>query len=164
MKKLFIIAACIFITSLVYAKTLTFPDTSPLFSIDSPEDWTSQTQEYILYITPYDESIYVGSWALPEALTLEDAVSSANEIIGTIISEPQFNPPQNAKFNGINFVNMEGKGKDKISDNPLNFSVSFFSPDKKKIFILLCFGSPELKQKHDSELTALVQSIKPIKS
>ncbi len=164
MKKLFIVFTCIFITSLTYAKTVTFPKESSLFSIAPPEGWSFQIHDYILYMTPYDESIYVGAWALPDLIKIEDAVSSANEIIGDIISDPQFEAPKNTEFNGIDFSSIEGKGKDIITDKFLNISVFFFSPDKKKVFILLYFGTPDFKQKYDSEVTAMLKSIKAIKS
>ena len=164
MKKLFIVFICILITSLTYAKTVTFPKEPSLFSIETPEGWSFQIHDYILYMTPYDESIYVGSWTLPDEIKMENAVSSANEIIGDIISEPQLNAPQNTEFNGITFSSIEGKGRDKITDKPINISASFFSPDKKKVFILLYFWTPEFKQKYDSEVTAMIKSIKAIKS
>lgn len=164
MKKLFIVFICIFITSLTYAKTVTFPKEPSLFSIETPEGWSFQIHDYILYITPYDENIYIGSWALPDEIKMEDAVSSANEIIGDIISEPQFEAVKNTESNGISFSNIQGKGKDIITDKSINIFASFFSPDKKKVFILLYFGTPEFTQKYDPEVKSMIKSIKAVKS
>ena len=64
------------------------------------------------------------------------------------------------KINGMDGVDITWKGKDKEGDAII--SLTILAAKKEKMLLITYWASPEGTKKHDKELGAILQSIKPL--
>jgi len=140
-----------------------YPSKDPVFSITIPDGWKSELDENMLHAGPADDSIYLGLWVLQEDDSLEAALDALDESIAGYVRDLKTGEPEEVVINDIKFMTVDGTATDKDGD-PVNVSVALFSPDDETIFILIYFGSDEAEKKHDSELSAVLNSIKAVNS
>ena len=151
----------------------TYPKDAPVLSITFPESWkveldqedqkgisaVSQDEGITLYVWPLDEQEVKDN---PEA-AIEAAAKDAGADIAEWVTEPKFEEPKVIKGEGdnaIEFLDIEGTGKDKGDGSDITLSLTFFSPDNKTVFAMLYYGSPDADKANENDLAAIAQSIK----
>lgn len=159
-----VLVALVFGTAILNAgdfgskNTIVYPSENPVFSITFPDNWETETDENMLHSNPSDSSIYVGIWALEKDVKLNDALDALDETISSLVTDLKVGEAEKNIINGMEFISVDGSGKDKDGD-AVNISAAVFSPDKKQVFILIYYGTPEAEKLHEAELTALLKSI-----
>ncbi len=138
--------------------TIVYPSGNPVFSITFPDGWETEADENLLHACPADSSIYLGLWALEEGVKLDDALDALDEIVSSLVTGLETGEAENNEINGIDFLSVDGTGKDGDGD-AVDVSAAVFSPDDKQVFILIYYGTPEAGEKHEDEMTAILGSI-----
>jgi len=155
----------------VLAKTYPFPAKKPILSIDLPDTWKVQldTEDADVFAQSPDRDIEYILWELERTAVkanvtdlLNDAVKEANAIIAEYVSNPQFTDWQSQTVNGMQFLWATGTGKDKETGGKVNMEVDFFSPDGKRVFVLMYYGMPEGERRYKQEIDKIDRSIKRI--
>ena len=159
-KKCFILLfACCFTIGLLYAEEYRYPSAEePVFSITFPDNWIVDAEGNLLHAGPPDRSIYLGLWALEEAESIKAAVESLDEAITDLVTEVQWEDPEEMSINEIPFLTIAGVGQAE-GEQEVTVEVAIFSPDGEQLFLLLYFGVPEAEEKYDADLMDIVQSI-----
>lgn len=111
--------------------TIVYPEKNPVFSVTFPDNWSTETDENLLHATPDDSSIYLGIWALEEANDLDAALDAVDEVVSSLVKNLQVDEADSMVVNGIQFITVDGTGKDDEGDN-VNVSAALFSPMKNR--------------------------------
>lgn len=142
-----------------HSNTYTYPSNDPVFSISFPKNWQAEVDDELLHAYPNDETIYLGLWALEDANNLEAAIDALGEGVSELVSELSIEEPEELEINEIQFMTIDGRGKDNHGDD-VEVSFALFSlDDDETIFIMFYYGSKAAEEMHENELVEIVHSI-----
>ncbi len=167
-----ILLGLLLIASTVFARTYTYPEGKPIFSIDFPDTWKVEfdTQDVAILAKSPDEEIEYNIWALPArqvktdvTAALNDAVKDVNEIISQYVTSASFGDWHPARINEIEFIWAEGKGRYKEGGQQVYMEVDFFSPDAQTVYVLIYWGTREGEKKYKTEIGKIDRSIRKVK-
>ncbi len=155
-------------------KTVGYPKTTPIFTMDFPAAWKVQldTQEVAILAQSPDEEIEYNVWQVPErsvkqdvTAALNDEVKEVSKVIDRYVTDAVFGDWKHETINGMEFLWAEGKGQYKAAEGgqQVNLEVDFFSPDNKAIYVLIYWGTKEGEAKYKAEIAKIDRSIQQAK-
>ena len=162
MKKLSL--ALLFALALVapsFAKTFKVPDEGSFASITIPDDWKSKEIDKGVESQSADNEVYFAVEAT-DAKGMDKAIEEAVKYLqgqGVTVDDKTLKQSE-GKINGMDGVDITWKGKDKEGDAII--SLTILAAKKEKMLLITYWASPEGTKKHDKELGAILQSIKPL--
>jgi hypothetical protein len=148
--------------------TVSYPPDDPVLSITFPEGWKKTMDPNYdkgIIVTSPDGEIEIDLWALDETDVKQDpnlaySIEEVKIIIREWVTDFEAGPIEAFEANGIRFVGKEGSGKSKEDGSPVDVSVYFFSPDRKTVFVLMYWGTPEAGARYKKQLNAIARSIR----
>ena len=162
MKKLSL--ALLFALALVapsFAKTFKIPEEGSFASITIPDDWKSKEIDNGVESQSADDEVYFAVEAT-DAKGMDKAIEEAVKYLqgqGVTVDDKTLKQSE-GKINGMDGVDITWKGKDKEGDAII--SLTILAAKKEKMLLITYWASPEGTKKHDKELGAILQSIKPL--
>jgi len=144
-----------------FAKTFKVPDEGSFASITIPDDWKSKEIDKGVESQSADDEVYFAVEATDAKgmdKSIEEAVAFLKEQ-GVTVDEKSMKQSE-GKINGMDGVDVTWHGKDKEGDAII--SLTILAPKKDKVLLITYWASPEGTKKHDKELGAILQSIKPL--
>jgi hypothetical protein len=140
------------------------PDDDPVASFTIPSSWKPSEFEDGVEATSDDGSVYITVEAA-NVSSSEDATKAMSESVKYLVKKGVTLDSDSAKqtkskINGMDVINVIWKGKD--ADGPCEVSLTIFVVTPKKGLLLTYWGPAEGAKKYDADLTAIVQSIKPL--
>jgi len=162
MKKLSL--AVLFALALVtpsFAKTFKVPEEGAFASITIPDDWKSKEIDNGVESQSADDEVYFAVEATDAKgmdKAIEEAVTYLHEQ-GVTVDDKSMKQRE-GKVNGMDAVDVTWKGKDKEGD--ADISLTILAAKKEKVLLITYWASPEGTKKHDKELGAILNSLKPI--
>jgi hypothetical protein len=143
------------------AKTFKVPDEGSFASITIPDDWKSKEIDNGVESQSADDEVYFAVEAT-DAKGMDKAIEEAVNYLkeqGVTVDEKTMKQSE-GKINGMDGVDVTWNGKDKEGDAII--SLTILAAKKEKVLLITYWASPEGTKKHDKELGAILQSIKPI--
>lgn len=144
-----------------FAKTFKVPGEDSFASITIPDDWKSKEIDNGVESESPDSEVYFAVEATDAKgleKTIEEAVEYLNEKGVTVDLKTQ--KQSEGKVNGMDGIDITWNGKDKEGDAII--SLTILAAKKEKMLLITYWASPEGTKKHDKELGAILQSIKPL--
>lgn len=144
-----------------FAKTFKVPDESSFASITIPDDWKSKEIDKGVESQSADDEVYFAVEAT-DAKGMDKSIEEAIDFLkeqGVTVDEKSMKQSE-GKINGMDGVDITWKGKDKEGDAII--SLTILAAKKEKVLLITYWASPEGTKKHDKELGAILQSIKPL--
>lgn len=144
------------------AKTFKLPDEESFASITIPDDWKSKEIDAGVEAQSADDEVYFAVEAT-DAKGMDKAIAEAVEYLsgqGVTVDEKTMKQSE-GKVNGMEGVDVTWNGKDKEGDAII--SLTILAASKEKVLLITYWGSPDGTKKHDKELGAILNSIKPVK-
>ena len=143
------------------AKTFKVPDEGSFASITIPDDWKSKEIDNGVESQSADDEVYFAVEAT-DAKGMDKAIEEAVNYLkeqGVTVDEKTMKQSE-GKINGMDGVDVTWNGKDKEGDAII--SLTILAAKKDKVLLITYWASPEGTKKHDKELGAILQSIKPL--
>lgn len=161
------------------AQTLTYDhEGSPLFSITYPAGWLvdlnfrQEAEEAGTYregeplkirvveARPGDDRrLWVGTWVVPDATTLDEGVSYIVSLRQDLFTEIEVSDPTEADLGGMRARLASGEAL--REGEPVELKIALFEPRAGIIAAALYVGEKEAWQLHRDELDAMAASIRP---
>lgn len=144
-----------------FAKTFKIPDEGSFASITIPDDWKSKEIDNGVESQSADDEVYFAVEAT-DAKGMDKAIEEAVKYLqgqGVTVDDKTLKQSE-GKINGMDGVDITWKGKDKEGDAII--SLTILAAKKEKMLLITYWASPEGTKKHDKELGAILQSIKPL--
>ena len=144
-----------------FAKTFKIPGEDSFASITIPDDWKSKEIDKGVESQSADNEVYFAVEAT-DAKGMDKAIEEAVKYLheqGVTVDDKTMKQSE-GKVNGMDGVDVSWKGKDKEGD--ADISLTILAVTKEKILLITYWASPEGTKKHDKELGAILQSIKPL--
>lgn len=139
------------------------PDDNPVASFTIPASWKPSQYDNGVEATSDDGSVYIDVEPA-DTSSSEDATSAMTEAVKYLVKKGvtvDFDSAKQSKskINGLDVINVIWKGKD--ADGDCAVSLTIFVVTAKK-GVLLTYWGPQGSTKYDDDLTAIVNSIKPL--
>lgn len=144
------------------AKTYKLPDEESFASITIPDDWKSKEIDSGVEAQSSDDEVYFYVEAT-DAKGMDKSIVEAVEYLseqGVTVDDKSMKQSE-GKINGMDGIDVTWSGKDKEGDAIISLTV--LAASKDKVLLIAYWGSPDGTKKHDKELGAILNSIKPIK-
>ncbi|HEX6185337.1 MAG TPA: hypothetical protein VFZ44_15740 [Pyrinomonadaceae bacterium] len=138
------------------AKTFTHEGAGVTF--DVPAGWKAEADGEQVTVSPAGGGVSLVFW-VPEEDDFDEAAKALGEELAKQIQDLKFDgEPKVDKHNGMDHASVTGTGK--VGGKEIHFSADIL--EAKKTLIVLSFGTMEGIQKHATEFSQLVKSIKKI--
>jgi hypothetical protein len=144
-----------------FAKTFKVPEEASFASITIPDDWKSKEIDSGVESQSADNEVYFAVEAT-DAKGMDKAIEEAVQYLheqGVTVDEKSMKQSE-GKINGMDGIDVTWNGKDKEGNAII--SLTILAANKDKVLLITYWASPEGTKKHDKELGAILQSIKPI--
>ena len=140
-----------------------FPEQTPAFSIEIPEDWTVEIEEEMFHAKPADGSLSLRIWALKSNVAIDlTLVEVLKKRLSENFKDFETEEPYEIEINGMNVMFVEGFGvyeEEGGESGEMQVSAAMFSPQGDKVFVLLYFGIPEAEVAHAQALEEILTSL-----
>lgn len=155
--------------SSIAESTFSFPKAAPELSITFPEGWKTDiaSEDQTLAVVSPDEEVEMYLWALPKPSDpkkmLEQLEETANEVADDIhkyVDGFKVEGSKKGSVNGFKAAMFEGTGKLKEDGEEVNVEVHYLSPDDKRVFVLMYWGSEEGETANKEALAKITSSLK----
>ncbi len=141
------------------AHSLTYEsETSPLFCVSLPQDWTLRTSGCRVVAAPADSSMWLGVWRLEEHTSAQQAEEDAADYLSAWFQEVQAAPAQRLQVNGMPAVRIDGTAV--YEGNPVRFAAVIFEPGPKVVCAALGLWDDET-QARMGPIEAALGSLRP---
>jgi hypothetical protein len=144
-----------------FAKTFKVPEEGSFASITIPDDWKSKEIDSGVESQSADDEVYFAVEAT-DAKGMDKAIEEAVQYLheqGVTVDEKSMKQSE-GKINGMDGIDVTWSGKDKEGNAII--SLTILAANKDKVLLITYWASPEGTKKHDKELGAILQSIKPV--
>jgi hypothetical protein len=144
-----------------FAKTFKIPEEGSFVSITIPDDWNSKEIDSGVESQSADNEVYFAV-ETTDAKGMDKAIEAAVQYLheqGVTVDDKTMKQSE-GKINGMDGIDVTWKGKDKEGDAII--SLTILAAKKEKVVLITYWASPEGTKKHDKELGAILQSIKPL--
>jgi len=149
----------------------------PLLSITFPNGWNIDTDYVadakgagtykggepeirIVEAMPEDGTrMWIGIWVAPRTSTLEKGLEYAASLDGSLFTDVEATEPEDATLGGMAAKTFHGSAK--RQGEIVEFAMALLEPRDGVIVSVLYVGEPETWSKHEAELTAIVESLRP---
>lgn len=144
------------------AETFKIPKDKPIATITFPEKWDASYADDGVEGTSDDEEVYVYIED-NDASSIEAAIKETFAYLKKkkVSVKAESMKKTEAKMNGMDIVDLAFDGEDE--DGPTHISLTIFGITQTKGLLMLYWATPEKEKEHQQELTAILQSIKPVK-
>lgn len=147
---------------LALAKSFTIPDPNPVAVVTLPDDWENNEINKGVESTSDDEEIYLAV----EVVELDNVAKAVADTIKWLKSKGvEVNQDTQKKeeitINGMSGIQVRWTGKDE--DGVANIGLTVLTVTEKRGLILTYWGSPDGEKENLKELTAIAESLKPVK-
>jgi hypothetical protein len=156
----FAISICVRLAASAFSATHKVPEDEPFVTIEIPDEWqTKEIGESVLATVPGDP-VHV-LIVPPERNKIAEAMGEAMRYIrstdGIVVKADSIkNEP--GKLNDMDVRKVFWNAKDKHGDVKIQFTI--VSLAQRKSVLVACWGPPKARQKHESDLKKILQSIK----
>jgi hypothetical protein len=143
------------------AKTFKIPEEKAFASITIPDDWKSKEIDSGVESQSADNEVYFAVEAT-DAKGMDKAIEEAITYLseqGVTVDDKTMKQSE-GKINGMDGIDVTWNGKDK--EGAAIISLTILAANKEKVLLITYWASPEGTKKHDKELGAILQSIKPL--
>jgi len=160
------------------AETMTYDhDGEPLLAMTFPAGWLVDTNYVedakaagtykggepeirIVEAMPEDGTrLWIGTWVAPRTSTLEKGLEYAASLDGSLFTDVEATEPEATEIGGMAARTFHGTAKRQEED--VEFAMALLEPRDGVIVAVLYVGEPETWTKHEAELTAIVESLRP---
>ena len=145
----------------------------PVFSITYPQGWAvdfnfkkplenkdALPPPRVVQAMPDDGSrIWLGVWLPPYLKNVQDGPKYLESLEQYILTDVKARPPETTSLNGMSAVIIQGSAKK--NKEPVEWTMAFFQAATSVVGAALYVGVIEDKKKQQSELDALIDSIRP---
>ncbi|MFC1665578.1 hypothetical protein ACFL17_08130 [Pseudomonadota bacterium] len=145
----------------------------PVFSITYPQGWSvdfnfkkplenkdAPPPPRVVQSMPDDGSrIWLGVWLPPYLKDIQDGPKYLESLEQYILTEVKANDPVSQSLNGMPALIIRGSAKK--DRDAVEWTIAFFQASRDIVGAALYVGVVEDKKKHQSELDALIDSIRP---
>src|SRR5262245_5854492 len=128
-------------------------------SIEIPSDWEVKTTEKIVAAVSQDKAVGLMFWVV-ERKDAAASVKLLEKMLGPIIKEPKWDPPQQADHHGMKGLIISGTAK--IKNKPVFVMTAILAPTPSDKGILIYAGVDQAKaDAYKGQLRAMFDSLKP---
>ncbi|OYU49620.1 MAG: histidine kinase [Rhizobiales bacterium PAR1] len=147
---------------LALAKTYTIPDPNPIAVVTLPDDWENTEIAKGVESTSEDDEIYLAL----EVVELEDVAKAVADTIKWlkgkgVTVDVATEKKGDITINGMTGVHVHWTGTDE--DGPAQIGLTILAVTDKRGLILTYWGSPDGEKANLKELSAIADSLKPVK-
>jgi len=103
--------------------------------------------------------LWIGIWVAPRTSTLEKGLDYAASLDGSLFTDVEATEPEDATLGGMAAKKFHGTAK--RQGESVEFAMALLEPRDGVIVSVLYVGEPETWSKHEAELTAIVESLRP---
>lgn len=170
--------ALVILPGLSQAETVTYDhDGEDLLSITYPDGWMIDTDYVadakgagtykggepeirVVEAMPQDGTrLWIGIWVAPRTSTLEKGLEYAASLDGSLFTDVNATEPEKTELGGMPARTFHGTAKKQGED--VEFAMALLEPRKGIIVSVLYVGEPDTWAKHEAELEAIVESLRP---
>jgi hypothetical protein len=144
-----------------FAKTFKVPEEKAFASITIPDDWNSKEIDSGVESQSADNEVYFAV-ETTDAKGMDKSIEDAVKYLqgqGVTVDEKSMKQSE-GKINGMEGIDVTWNGKDK--EGAAIISLTILAANKDKVLLITYWASPEGTKKHEKELGAILQSIKPL--
>jgi len=161
-----------------HADTMTYDhDGEPLLSITFPAHWMVDTDYFaearaagtyndgkpeirIVEAMPDDGTrLWIGLWVAPRVSNLEKGLEYAESLDGDLLTNIESSEPEDTKLGGMAAKTFHGTAKRQGQE--VEFAMALLEAREGVIVSVLYIGELETWAKHEDELNAIVESLRP---
>jgi len=159
MPHIFIMILLFFPVKSGFPKTIPFPDQkNPLFTMETPLNWTVEQYNSVLTVFPPDQSVFFNGFHL-QVSNWEHAMLAIHDLLNEKIPKLENSEPEAIDIHDYTFFFYYGSGiNDKGKLNKV--TLSFFSPDENNFCVFLYFGTPAAIKRYTVDIQKMFLSIR----
>ena len=135
-----------------------WPHADAKVTIDIPDSWKVEPDGDALNATSPDETAALIFVIVP-ADTLQKAADEIDKELDKIVKDVTMEDGKETTLNGMKAWAADGKGK--ADGKGVDIGVAFIQTKSGKILLVLGFGETGKYEKHEADISKILQSIKP---
>ena len=170
------LALALLLPALAPAETITYEHRDEaLFSITFPGDWYVDTDVFdearaaglaagdepelrIIEAMPSDGTkLWFGIWVAPRTTTLNRGLEYVASLDGELFTDVVASEPRDVELGGMTAKTLFGTAK--RQDEAVEYAVALFEPQSEVIAVALYVGRPQTWEKHQEQLSKIVDSL-----
>jgi hypothetical protein len=153
------LAVCLALVSPAFAATHKVPEENPVATVNAPAGWKTENYDKGVELTSDDGEVYIAVEET-DAKGVEKSMDEAMDYLkkkGVTVDGKSVKQSE-GKINGNDSVMVSWDGQDEEGPAKIQLMIVSVTADKGVLF--LYWASPEGEKKHQSDISAIAQSVK----